>query len=128
MNISSRIRQLARTSYWQNIYKHSQECHGIKLFENENNFSGLQVEFLHWLAVYSMLYEELGKHEDDLLTEKVIENTNRCDAYLYHRRKKIDYDWKKYQDKIRQDEINSRRKRKFSEGNRTDINVQLRRK
>ena len=128
MDLSAKLRKLARSSYWQNIYRNSKECSGIHLFENTSNFSGIQKEFLYWLTVYHMLYEELSRHESGYLTERVIDNDTRCDAYLYYRNRKIDFDWKQYQQNQRQTNVDSKRKKKFSEGERTDINVELRRK
>lgn len=127
MNLQAKVRQLARSSYWQTLYRNSKECNGINLFLNKDNFSGIQTEFLYWLSVYNMLYEELSKHESVYLTEKVIDSDVRTDAYLYYRSKKINYDWKQHQLKIQQEEKAYKRKRKFSEGKQTDIEVDLRR-
>ncbi len=80
-----KVRKLARSFYWQNLYIASQECNGIKLFENESNFSGLQLMFLYWLRTYKSLYEGLALEESPYLTENVIEDDLRCDAYLMFR-------------------------------------------
>lgn len=79
------IRKLARSNYYQNIYSASKEIGTIQLFENQNNYSGLQALFLYWLRVYDLLYTELGQKEWKYLDEKVIDNDIRCDAFLYWR-------------------------------------------
>lgn len=96
MDIESNIRKLARSSYWQNIFQASKENGGIHLFENLTNFSGLQSTFLYWLGIYSTIYDDLIKHENNFLTEKYIKDNERINAYLYWRRKKNEADWRKY--------------------------------
>lgn len=128
MSIESKIRQLARSNYWQTIYNQSKDCSGIYIFENTNNFSGLQQSFLSWLSVYKMLYEELGKHENDkYLTESVINDDLRCDAYLFWRSKKIDFDWKKYQQNKTQSEASRHKNTRSASGKQSFVDVDLRR-
>jgi len=95
MSIDETIRQLARSTYYQNIYTSSKEMSGIQLFENTSNFSGLQVLFLFWLQVYSNLYEELSQKKWKYLDEKVINNNVRCDAFLYWRKQQNDIEIEK---------------------------------
>jgi hypothetical protein len=104
MSIDIKVRKLARSAYWQRIYLSSQKNQGIHLFENINNFSGVQVLFLYWLTVYSMLYEELSSKEWLNLDEKVIEDDFRCDAFLYWRSKDIEKKQEEYKKDIRQTE------------------------
>jgi hypothetical protein len=85
MNIDKQIRKLARSVYWQNIYKSAKEIGSIQLFENQTNFSGLQSLFLFWLSIYDSLYHDLAQKEWKYLDEKVIDNDIRCDAFLYFR-------------------------------------------
>lgn len=79
------IRKLARSTYYQNIYKSAKEIGSIHLFENSTNLSGVQNLFLFWLSIYDTLYSELGQKEWKYLDEKVIDNDLRCDAFLYWR-------------------------------------------
>ena len=79
------IRKIARSNYWQNIYKSCKECSEISLFDNKSNLSGLQGLFLHWLAVYAMLYTELRDRDWDKLDYDVIDDDVRTDAFLYYR-------------------------------------------
>jgi hypothetical protein len=85
MDYISQIRHLARSQYWMNIYNSSKEIGSISLFANKNNYSGIQVLFLYWLRVYDLLYSELSSKEWKYLSEEVIENDIRCDAFLYWR-------------------------------------------
>lgn len=118
MRLEEQIRELARSSYWQEIFNASKNCSGVYLFANQTNFSGIQYLFLYWLRVYSMLYEELHKLEWENLDEKVITDNDRTDAFLYYRSKQIEKDIRK----AKIEERKSKRKRKgsmkiFSGGN-----------
>lgn len=88
MNIQSEIRRLARSSYWQMLYKNAKAI-GVSLFHNKQNLSGLQVHFIYWLQVYNLLYEELSKQEFQNLSEETINDDIRCDAFLYWRQRYI---------------------------------------
>lgn len=98
MNVSTQIRRLARSNYWQEIYAQSKECSGIHLFENTYNFSGIQYLFLYWIRVYRMLYDELANKEWPNLDEEVINTDWRCDCFLYWRSKEIQKKIKQYKD------------------------------
>ncbi len=97
MTIEKEIRRLARSSYYQELYKASQDCSGIYLFDNQSNFTRQQYTFLYWLRVYSMLYNELYSMEWKNLDKKVIENDDRCDAFLFWRSKQQEKKIRKYQ-------------------------------
>ena len=126
-NIDKKLRRLAKDSYYQNIYNAFKSGSHIQIFENVSNFSGIQVRFLYWLSVYSMLFEEILKHEDKLLNEEVIDDDDRMDAYLVYRNKKHDFLWKKY----RRDEETAKHKSKHPKKHKTGkvnpIKVDLRR-
>ena len=79
------IRKLARSAYYQNIYSASKDVGTVQLFDNQNNYSGLQSLFLYWLKVYDLLYTELSQKEWKYLSEEVINDDCRCDAFLYWR-------------------------------------------
>jgi len=126
MNIESALRTLAKSNYYQSLYNAAEKI-GLQLFENDKNFSGLQVRFLYWLSVYNKLYEELAIHEDALLTEKVIDSEYRTDCYLTYRNKKYDFQWKKYRQEERAAELKGRNKKRSSDGKCQTIDVDLRR-
>lgn len=96
MTLEENIRLLARSSYFQEIFSASQKCSGIYLFHNQTNFSGIQYLFFYWLRVYSMLYEELYSFEWENLDEEVIKDNDRCDAFLYWRRKEQEKKLREY--------------------------------
>jgi hypothetical protein len=79
------VRKLARSDYWQSIYSSAKDVGSIQLFENKNNYSGLQSLFLYWLKIYDLLYTELSQKEFKYLDEEVINDDYRCDAFLYYR-------------------------------------------
>jgi len=87
MNIEQQIRKLARSIYYQNIYKSAKEIGSIQIFANNTNLSGLQTLLLFWLPIYESLYTDLHNKEWRYLDEKVIEDDCRCDAFLYWRSK-----------------------------------------
>lgn len=126
-SLDDKIRKLARSSYWQNLFSASKECANIQLFENTSNFSGLQVKFLYYLAVYDMLFGELAKHEDDYLTKNVIEDNDRTDAYLIYRNKKHDHLWKKYRIDEKLADHKSKHPSKHKSGKAQLIEVDMRR-
>lgn len=78
------IRTLARSNYWQIIYARSKEYNGIKLFDNDSNFTPLQISFLQWLETYSCLDMDISIKEKNI-SQEVINDDVRCDAYLYWR-------------------------------------------
>jgi len=98
MNIETAIRNLAKSNYYQSLYSSAKEMNCINFFNNTTNYSGVQTLFLYWLRVYSVLYEDLMSKESPFITENVINDTIRCDAYLYYKRKKYDKQMKKYQE------------------------------
>lgn len=127
MNTDNELRKLAKSSYWQSLYKASKTNNGINLFQNTSNFSGLQMRLWYWLNVYDILYDELMQLEDDLLTEKVILDNDRCDAYLVYRNKKNEYLLKELRLDQKRTEHKERHKNKHKDGNMNLIEVDLRR-
>ncbi len=89
MDLEAYIRKLARSPYWQNLYRASKKCSGINLFKNIYNHSSVQSTMLYWLSIYDMLFSEMTKQEWVLLTEAVINRDIRCDAFLYARQESI---------------------------------------
>ena len=121
---------MAQSQKFQSLYSISKECGSISLFNNTSNYSGIQIRFLYWLSVYDMLYAELARHEDPWLTENVIKDQSRTDAYLVYRNKKHDYLWKKYRQDEKARELKQRnpnKRKRPTSGKQTTINVDLRR-
>ena len=83
------IRRLARSTKYQQIYNRAKDLGSIRLFYNDVDFTKLQIYFLHWLEVYGILYSELDAKEN-YLTEDVLKDNVRTDAYLLYRKQKRD--------------------------------------
>lgn len=90
MKLEEDVRKLARSFYSQKLYSSSKDCNGISLFLNKNNFSGIQVLFLYWIDIYSVFYQELQNKEWEYLTEEVIKDDIRLDAFMHWRKLNIE--------------------------------------
>lgn len=84
--ITPLLRTLAKSEYWQLIYSSAKEL-GNNLFENKENFSPLQIYFVHWLRFYSNMLEALASGLSPYLDMEVIEDDIRMDSYLVLQRK-----------------------------------------
>jgi hypothetical protein len=82
------LKKLARSSEAQILYSRAKELR-LRLFDNESDFSKLQIWYLYFLELYHMLYQELQAKED-FLTEEVLEDDIRTEAYLMLRKEKND--------------------------------------
>lgn len=82
-----RLRQLAKSIYYQNLFHYSKEMN-FKLFENDSNLTDVQMKFLQYLDFYSSLYLDCAMGDID---EKIFEDEIYEDAYhsykLYQRKK-----------------------------------------
>ncbi len=86
----SPIRTLAKSYYWQSIFARSKEIPGsVRLFENKSDFTKLQLLFLQQLEIVSGLYQDLAMGED-LISEEVVNDELRSEAYLLYRKNKRD--------------------------------------
>jgi hypothetical protein len=83
----SPIRKLARTPNWMTIYSKAKEIGSIKLFNNDTDFSQLQIDFLRYLELMYNLYTDLALQEEFLIEEVIIDPI-RADAYLLYKSKK----------------------------------------
>jgi len=78
------LQNLAKSNPWQILYHRAKEIN-IRLFNNETDFSNVQITFLYYLELFSMLYQDLHM-EEEYLSEQVIDDPLRCEAYLLYRR------------------------------------------
>ena len=127
MNYDGEIRKLAKSDYWQTIFNSSKKTAGIFLFDNRSAFSGLQTSFLQWLEIYNTLYIELAQKESLYLTKDVIADDERCNAYLYYRKQKLEQEWFNHQNENKITEAQSKHKFKNND-NLNVIDVDLRRR
>jgi len=93
------LRKLARSYKYRFLYARTKECAGIKLFHNEQDFTTIQMLFMQWLEIYNMLYSDLSSKEP-FISEEVIEDDIRAEAYLYYRSKKKDESTDKRRKKV----------------------------
>lgn len=83
-NIYSYVRKLAKSDKYQTIYSIEKPL-GIRLFENTTNLSHVQVAFLNYLSLYSILHTDIYMDEvsDIVLKDEIYE-----DAYFFYKHKK----------------------------------------
>jgi hypothetical protein len=85
MDIERIIRQLAKQVENQNLFLSAKELNGIKIFNNDKDFSKLQQLFLSYLYFYNNLHTEIQMKE---VSEKVLEDEIYEDAYSVYKRDK----------------------------------------
>ena len=86
------LRKLARSHKYQLLYNRAKEISNIRLFKNNTDFTSIQLLFLHWLEVYSVMYLDLATNKN-MLNEEIINDDLRAEAYLIwknHNRKNKD--------------------------------------
>jgi len=93
MNITA-LKKIAKSDYWQVIYNRAKEIGTLKLFNNDSDLSGIQVFFLYLLQMYNILYQDLAENRD-YISEEVIEDDIRTEAYLLLRKELRDKKRKK---------------------------------
>lgn len=79
------LQELARSTYWQLLYSRSKEMN-LKLFQNDYDFTNLQIWMLYYLALYASLYEDIAL-DKDFISEKHLDSWNRVEAYLMWKKK-----------------------------------------
>lgn len=84
MNIDS-LQNLAKSNEAQITYHRAKELSSLQLFENNKDLSRIQILYLYYLELYSMLYQDLQMQEE-YLTEEIIHDSLRCEAYLLYRK------------------------------------------
>ena len=83
------LRKLARSYKYQSLYARAKELGHIKLFENNYDFTKIQILFLRWLEIYYILYTDLASKEN-YISEEVIKDDIRAEAYLLYKNTKKD--------------------------------------
>jgi len=118
MSLDEEIRKLARSNYWQSMYAISKN-RNIQMFSNVHDLSGPQITMMQWLQIYDVLYLELAQKETVLLTQNVINDNDRCNAYLHIRRMKQEEEMFK----LKQDSKISKAKSKHKFKKNGNVNV-----
>jgi hypothetical protein len=87
IHIEDPIRVLAKSYYWQAVYHRCKDLPGnVELFENNKDFTNIQLRFLQYLEQISGMYQDLAMGEK-LLCDQSINDELRANAYLIYRGK-----------------------------------------
>jgi len=81
------LQKLARSNKWQILYNRAKELGTLRLFKNDMDLTKIQIWMLYFLEMYSSLYTDLAMNED-FISEEVIQDDLRCEAYLLYRKEK----------------------------------------
>lgn len=81
------LQKLSRSNKWQILYNRAKELGTLRLFKNDIDLTKIQIWMLYFLEMYSSLYTDLAMNED-YISEDVIEDDLRCEAYLLYRKEK----------------------------------------
>ena len=93
------LKKIARSNRWQVLYNRAKDLGTLRLFRNDMDLTKVQVWMLYLLEMFSSLYADLSMNEE-YISEEVIKDDLRCEAYLLYRREKNKKDkHKKYTDK-----------------------------
>jgi methionine salvage enolase-phosphatase E1 len=107
--ILDEIRDLAKTNYYQTLFANAKEMN-IQIFNNNKDFSDLQIMFLNYLNFYKVLYDEIAQSE---VTSLVLKKHLYEDAYMLYRRES--YKRKKTEPKEKDSPSGKRSKHKSKE-------------
>ena len=83
--ITKTLRNLAKSDYYQSLFSLGKELHTINIFSNNIDFSEIQMMFLKYLSMYSVLYLDIALGDID---DRVLENEVYEDSYLMYKNKK----------------------------------------
>jgi hypothetical protein len=83
MNIIA-LKTLAKSTHAQILYHRAKDIN-IRLFNNDSDLSNVQIFYLYFLELYSMLYTDLQMQEE-FISEDVINDELRCEAYLLYKK------------------------------------------
>ena len=81
------LKKLAKSNKHQMLYNYAKELHSLKLFSNNTDLSEVQLWVLYYLELYNSLYKDLASGEN-FISEEVIEDDLRAEAYILFRREK----------------------------------------
>ncbi len=93
MNVTA-LKKIAKSDQWQILYNRAKEIGTLKLFDNGSDLSGIQINFLYLLQMYNVLYQDLAEKRD-YISEEVIADDIRTEAYLLLRQEIINQKDKK---------------------------------
>ena len=79
------LRKLAKSIRYQNIFVATKEQHGIQLFKNISEFTGIQETFLSLLYMYDLINRDIVV---DNISKKTLEKDLYADSYMIWKNKK----------------------------------------
>jgi len=86
---------LANSNKYQSLLNAREDICDVKFFNNNNNFSKLQLRFISWLQFYKFLRSEISTEE---LSDIVLKDDIYADSYYFWRSTKYsEYIQKKYE-------------------------------
>jgi hypothetical protein len=77
------LRRLAKNDYYQTLYNCVKEL-GLQMFDNKKDLTMLQLWFLSYLGMYSMINTDVVVGE---CSKRVLDNTIYEDAYILYKNK-----------------------------------------
>ena len=80
-DIYSILRKIAKSNFYQTVFSMSKES-PIWVFDNNKDFSEIQLTFMSFLAFYHSINMDIGMGE---VTDRVLNNSIYEDAYCYYR-------------------------------------------
>ncbi len=85
-DILSVVRKIAKSNKWQSIFAYSKEVNNIRLFENDIDFTPLQISFLRYLNFYNSIFTDISLNEvdDSVLDDEIYE-----DSYVLYKSKNL---------------------------------------
>jgi hypothetical protein len=83
-NIKTNIRILANSEYYQTLFSYLRDGIPLKLFNNDFEFTDIQLMFLKYLSFYSTINVDvaLGEVSDKILIDEIY-----CDSYMMYKNK-----------------------------------------
>jgi len=102
----SLLKKLAKSNYYQTVYKCANE-YNFKIFENDSNFSAIQLLFFNYLSFYSAIFIDIYLKEVDKI---VLDNEIYEEAYIAYKNKKDTKELEQRQANKPSRNINSSRK------------------
>jgi len=120
MNFLEKIRALAKTTYYQTLYKEAGPLH-LQLFNNSKDLTYLQIIFLNYLNFYQILIEETMSKD---MSPEILKDFIYEDAYMTYRRESF---IEKKQDKDKESSTKKKHERPLKPGALRDSwSVQMR--
>lgn len=94
LDVFKYLRRLAKNTYYQSLYSLGKELSYLRIFDNDKDFTDIQINFLKYLNFYASIYMDIALGDVD---EIVLENEIYEDSYAF---------WKNKKDKTKYTDLN----------------------